>query len=85
MRYLFRGGESKERFELMMPLTKINSDDKIAALYDHLVRGFTISQAAEINGLKPQNLNVALDSLEAKIEIHEKLKAHDWAHIKGDK
>ena len=37
MKYLFIGSQSEQRFELLLSLTRINSDDVVAALYLSLI------------------------------------------------
>lgn len=81
MKYLLAGNESKARFDLMIQFTSIKSESMIASLSDHLVRGFTVSQAAIINGTKQQNVTKNLLVMEKKIKIHEALKEMEWAHI----
>lgn len=78
MRYLIRGGESAERFDLLLSLTRINSEDIIAALKDHLVIGISESDAAVLNRVKQQNFNRALKQLNAVAETVENIKAIDW-------
>lgn len=44
MRYLVQGGEDAETVELLLSLTRIDSDDVKSALKDYLVRGLVMRQ-----------------------------------------
>lgn len=74
IKYLHRGASTQARFNLFIKFTKMDSDDMIGALEDHLVKGFKISEAATINGVPVSNINRSLKALEKKIKIHEDLK-----------
>ena len=57
-----------------------------AGIYDHLVGNFTISHSALINGLKSNNLSVAVSDLNKVAEIVEKInKFYNEERIKGIK
>ena len=77
MKYLFIGSQSEQRFEMLLSLTRINSDDVIAALYDHLVKGATESSAAIINGISMSNFNRAFKKLNDMAEAVERIKEID--------
>ncbi len=77
MKYLFIGSQSEQRFELLLSLTRINSDDVVAALYDHLVKGATESSAAIINGISMSNFNRAFKKLNDVAETVERIKEID--------
>lgn len=77
MKYLFKGMQSQERFELLLKLTRINSDNVVDAMRDYLVRGMDKKAAAIINGVKSPNFTAALNKLEEKAEIVEQLKEID--------
>lgn len=77
MKYLFIGSQSEQRFELLLSLTRINSDDVVAALYDHLVKGATESSAAIINGISMSNFNRAFKKLNDVAEAVERIKEID--------
>lgn len=85
MRYLTQGGESQQRFELLLQLTRIASDDVKYALKDHLVTGLAESTAASLNGVKLSNFKRALDSLNESAAIVEQIKQLDWARFRSVK
>ena len=73
MKYLIRGQESKKKLDLLISLTKIDSENIIGGIYDHLNRNFSISNAASINNLSQPNLSVAINKLNKVAEIIEKI------------
>jgi len=77
MKYLFAGTQSKERLELLLRPTKIKSECIKSALYDHLVSGFDVSNAASMNDIAQQNLDRALIKLEVIASIFEEVKELD--------
>ena len=77
MKYLFKGMQSQERFELLLSLTRIQSESVISALNDYLVRGMDKKAAAVINGVEMPNFSAALTKLENKAAIVEKIKELD--------
>lgn len=56
MRVISRGSESKERFDLLLSQSGITSGNSIGALYDHLVKGSSISVACVLNSMSTSNL-----------------------------
>lgn len=85
MRYLIQGGESAARFDLLLSLTKIASEDVIDALRDHLVTGLAESTAASINGVKLSNFKRALDTINEVAGTVERIKELDWARFRSVK
>lgn len=85
MKYLLSGGESKERVLLMLKLTKINSEPLRDAVTDHLVKGFSEKDSAELNDIPQQNFNRAMVRLNEVAGIVEDIKNHDWAKFKSGK
>lgn len=77
MKYLYAGSQSNERFELLLSLTRINSEDVVAALYDHLVKGATESSAAIMNGISMSNFNRAFKKLDTVAASVERIKEID--------
>ncbi|RZG05521.1 hypothetical protein EXT48_08275 [Pseudoalteromonas sp. CO348] len=77
MRYLFKGMQSQERFELLLSLTRIQSENVISALFDYLVKGMDKKAAAMINGAELPNLSAALNKLEEKAAVIERIKELD--------
>lgn len=80
MKYLMQGGESAERFDLLISLTKLG-ENAVSALRDNLVIGLDESTAANLNGLNKSNFSRALTTLNAVAETVEKIKEIDWAHL----
>jgi len=77
MKYLFKGMQTQERFELLLSLTRIQSESVISALNDYLVRGMDKKASAVINGVEMPNFSAALTKLENKAAIVEKIKELD--------
>jgi hypothetical protein len=77
MKYLFKGMQSQERFELLLSLTRIQSEPVISALNDFLVKGMDKKAAALINGVELSNLSAALSKLETKAAVVEQIKEID--------
>ena len=77
MKYLFKGMQTQERFELLLSLTRIQSESVINALNDYLVRGMDKKAAAVINGVEMPNLSAALNKLEEKALVIELIKEID--------
>lgn len=77
MKYLFIGSQTKERFNLLLGLTRINSDDVTMALYDHLVLGSTEANAASFNGVSPSNFQRAFNKLNDVAATVERIKEID--------
>lgn len=77
MNHLIQGGESAERFKLLLSLTKI--DEPIsAALFDYFVKGISSGNAAQLHGIKHGNVSRGADTLEERAAIVEAIKQIDW-------
>ena len=61
--FLHAGLHSTDEVELYLSLTRIKSDNKIAALHDYLVRGVNISKAAGMNGVDVKDLRDCREQL----------------------
>jgi hypothetical protein len=83
MNYLLSGYESHERFNLLMKLTKIKSEDVIEALREHLVRGSDEKFSYEVNGVSQSNFNRAIVRLNEVACIVEKIKEIDLNQVKS--
>lgn len=81
MKILLRGMENKRRIELLLSLTKIDSESIIKAIFDHLVDGKTKVGAAATNMIQQQNFSRALIKLNKVAEVVEEIKTIDWNHI----
>ena len=84
MKYLLPGSESKDRVELLLKLTKMNSGSLKRAIYDHLVVGHSQRNAAELNGLPTQNLNRSISKLEEVAMLVEEIKEIDCVGYKAN-
>lgn len=82
MRYLTQGGQTAERFQLLLSLTKISSESTIDALSDYLVRGLSDATASALNGVSQSNFNRALTGLEKVAATVEQIKLVDRAACK---
>lgn len=80
MKYLIQGGESLERFNLLISLTRLN-ENSASALRDYIVKGLDDSLSAQLNDLSKSNFSRALNRLNCVAETVEKIKEIDWAHI----
>jgi hypothetical protein len=83
MKYLTQGGESRDRFALLLSLTKISSEPLQDALADHLCAGLSDTAAAAMNGVQLSNFNRALATLNQVAETVEQIKTLDWQHLKS--
>ncbi len=81
MKMLVRGLESAERVNLLLSLTRIESEQIIKALHDYLVNGRTDTGAAAINMIEQSNFNRALSKLNKVASTVEKIKEIDWEHL----
>lgn len=79
------GGESKERVELLLSLTKINSEPLRDSIVDHLFVGHTEKDAVLLNGVTQSNFNRAMKKLNDVAGIVEKIKELDWERFKSVK
>lgn len=85
MNYLLAGGESKERVQLLLSLTKINSESLQCAIEDHLVTGHSEKDAVLLNGVTQSNFNRAMSRINEVAGIVEKIKELDWSRFKSVK
>ncbi|MCG9964581.1 hypothetical protein [Shewanella cutis] len=77
MNLLIQGGESAERFKLLLSLTKIKEPIS-SALFDYYVKGVSSGNAAELRGIKHGNVSRGMESLEERAAIVEAIKQLDW-------
>lgn len=85
MRYITQGSESQERYQLLISLTRISSEDIKAALKDYLVTGLADTTAAAINGVQLSNFTRALKTVNDIAATVEQIKELDWARFKSVK
>lgn len=77
MKYLLPGHEPQERLEVILTFTDITSENMIAALEDHLVKGHPLSYAATMNDIPKGNLSRNLKVLNDVARRIEKVKDID--------
>lgn len=78
MRYYIPGMESKERFELIMQLTNIQSESIYDAMYDHIVKGQDEAVAGML--VDASNLKRALKKFNHVLHLVEQIKQIDWSN-----
>ena len=81
MKYLFQGNMNLERFNILISLTSIKSEDKINALKAHLVDGRSEVGSYTLNGVDGSNFREALNTLNSVAEKVEKIKEIDLARF----
>lgn len=74
MRILVQGLESKEKVELLLQLTRIDSENIQSALVAHLCKGHKEDDAAMLNDVPRQNFNRALKRLNNVAEVVQQIK-----------
>lgn len=77
MKFLSKGLEPELRVNLLLELTKINSENIKSALVDHLTKGLTENDSAMLNDVSQQNFNRALKRLNEVAGIIEEIKIID--------
>jgi len=83
--YVHAGMESPERFELLVSLTGLRSENQINALRDHLVKGIPVEAVMVLYGItNKSNLERDLDKVNDVATTVEKIKECDWAKFKKD-
>lgn len=79
---LIQGLESLERVNLLLGLTRIDSEDVKHSLIDYLTKGMDLKTSAEINDVKQQNFNRALKRINEVAGVVEKIKEIDWVKFR---
>lgn len=81
MKALIQGGESKERFDLILSLTRL---DEVyhKPLERYYVDGVKGSSIVEVYELRKQHFTRAKNTLESVAQRIEKIKEMDWAKFK---
>lgn len=85
MRYLVQGGEDSETVELLLSLTRIDSDDVKSALKDFIATGLSANTACDMRGIELSNFNRALNRLEQVAATVERLIEKRFRHLKSVK
>ncbi len=84
--YVFQGGESPERFNLIIELSGLRSEKQIQTIKDHLVKGVPIDAAMAMNGVtNKSNFERDLDKINDIAKIIEKIKEIDWSKARENK
>lgn len=83
MNYLLAGSEPAKRVELLLSLTRIDSEDVKSALLDHLVKGMNDANAIAIHGINKSNFSRALSRLNEVAGVVEQIKDIDWEKFKS--
>jgi hypothetical protein len=83
MNYLLAGSEPAKRVELLLSLTRIDSEDVKDALRDHLVKGMNDANAIAIHGINKSNFSRALSRLNEVAGVVEQIKDIDWEKFKS--
>lgn len=78
MNYLFRGEMNQERFNLLVSLTSIKSEDRINALKAFLCEAKSDESACLIYDVDPSNFRQSLKRLEKVAATVEQIKEIDW-------
>lgn len=85
MNYLLTGFEPRERVELLLKLTKINSEPLQVAIVDHLAKGLSEKEVVLLNDVTQSNFNRAMRRINGVAEIVEKIKELDYSKGKSVK
>lgn len=81
--YVFQGGESPERFNLLIGQTGLRSENQVEALRDHLVRGMSLEDACSHRDIKNKsNLERDLLKVNEVAEFVVKIEELDWARFR---
>lgn len=81
--YVHSGMESPERFELLVSLTGLRSENQISALRDHLVKGVPLDAVMVLYGItNKSNLERDLDKINDVATTVEKIKEIDWVRFR---
>lgn len=81
--YVHSGMESPERFELLVSLTGLRSENQIGALRDHLVKGVPLDAVMVLYGVtNKSNLERDLDKINDVATTVEKIKEIDWVRFR---
>ena len=83
MNYLVRGGESKERVKLLLKLTRVNSENVVDAIIDHLCTGHSENHSSVVNDITQSNFNRAMSRLNEVAGTVEAIKELDWDKFKS--
>ncbi|MBY0419385.1 MAG: adhesin biosynthesis transcription regulatory family protein [Pararheinheimera sp.] len=80
MRYLVQGGQTGERFDLLIQFTK-RQEPMAKAMRAYLVTGLSMARAADSAGVNVSHLSEALKALEKQAALVEQIKVHDLRHL----
>lgn len=80
-----QGQESIKKIDILLSATKIEREQLVSAIYDHLCKGLSKALSADLNDIKAQNLGAAIDTLNdiaIKFEAYFDLRYNE---LTGDK
>lgn len=81
--YIGQASESDARFNLLISQTGLRSENQIAALRDHLVKGMTMEDCCTIHDIRNKsNLERDLEKINQVAEFVERIKEIDWEKFK---
>ncbi|MGL4939406.1 PapB/FocB family fimbrial expression transcriptional regulator [Shewanella sp.] len=81
MKYLLPGGESDRRFELLLSLTRLSSDNVVSALRDYLVHGMSDTVACVVNRVAKGNFSRSSATMNDVSSTVEAIKEIDWEKL----
>lgn len=84
MRYLLSGQEDPRVVDLLLEIVRVENEDHVSAIYDHLVKGFSDTDAAKINSVPQSNFNRTMKRVHKAAEVFEKLFELKYKSIKGN-
>ena len=82
MKYLLQGSEPKEKVEILISMTGLESENMEQAIIDHLTKGMKRSEAAYINNVKESNMSRDIKLLNEYAAKHERMKEIEWPNYK---
>ncbi|UNY40141.1 transcriptional regulator [Aeromonas phage vB_AveS_KLEA5] len=84
--YVHSGMESLDRFDLLVSLTGLRSENQIGALRDHLVKGVPLDAVMVLHRVtNKSNLERDLDKINDVATTVEKIKEIDWLKARENK
>lgn len=78
MKYYVPGQMSQEKFDHVLSLTSIRSEDMIKSMQLHVVKGMGLTNVCWITDVDINNLKRALVKFNGKLTTIEKVKELDW-------
>lgn len=79
---LVPGTETKERLGLLLKLTRVASEEKRQALFDHFVNGWPLEGAADLNGVDVSNFKKTVKKLNEVQAVVCQIEDIDFRHLR---